>query len=129
MLILHVEDDPVNRKVMHALLGRAGIAPDEAVNGRAGIERVEQGDYDIVLMDLRMPVMDGLTAIRHIRARGDKKARTPVIVITADTSTSIREEALMAGADDLLQKPVDIARLFEIIGSLVARRTGGSTEI
>ncbi|MCC6920345.1 MAG: response regulator [Alphaproteobacteria bacterium] len=129
MRILYVEDDPVNRKVVQALLGRAGVATDEAVNGEAGLQRVDQGDYDVILMDLRMPVMDGLTAIRHIRARRDDKSRTPIVVITADTSAHIREEALAAGADDLLQKPVDIARLFETIGPLVARRSGGTAEI
>lgn len=118
MRVLYVEDDRINRKVMQAILGRAAIVPDEAINGLEGLRRVDTEDYDVVLMDLRMPEMDGLTAIRHIRARSDAKAGVPIIVITADTSSGIREESIDAGANDLLTKPVDVSRLFEILGAL-----------
>jgi CheY-like chemotaxis protein len=73
-------------------------------------------------MDLRMPVMDGMTAIRHIRARADDKASLPVIVITADDGLTVDADCLRAGADDVIHKPVSMASLFGAIGALVARR-------
>ena len=76
-------------------------------------------------MDLRMPGMDGLEAIRRIRARPDEKAELPIIVITADTAIDLRERCLEAGADDVLFKPVAMDALFDSIGRVLAIRGGG----
>jgi len=74
-----------------------------------------------VLMDLRMPGMDGLTAIKHIRARKDEKASVPVIVVTADTALDICRDCIDQGADEVILKPVAMNKLFDAIGRLIAR--------
>lgn len=116
MRVLFVDDNAMNRSVVKSMLEAAGVEMAEAEDGAAGLQAIETGDYEIVLMDLRMPGMDGLTAIRHIRARADDKGATPVIVVTADDARDIREQALAAGADDLLHKPVQMNALFDSIG-------------
>jgi CheY-like chemotaxis protein len=126
MRVLFVEDNEVNRRVVGEMLRAGGIEMAEAEDGAAGLEMIERNDYDLVLMDLRMPGMDGLTAIRHIRARPDAKAQVPVIVVTADAGSSIEADCREAGADDLILKPVSMAVLFEKIGALMASRDGGS---
>jgi two-component system response regulator QseB len=78
----------------------------------------------VVLMDLRMPGMDGMEAVRRIRARGDAKANLPIIVVTADTGPELREQCLEAGADDVLFKPVAMDALFDSIGRVLAIRGG-----
>jgi CheY-like chemotaxis protein len=83
---------------------------------------IDTQTFDLVLMDLRMPVMDGLTAIRHIRRRADDKAGLPVIVVTADDGASVDADCRAAGADDVMHKPISMSALFGAIGAIVARR-------
>src|SRR5882757_2048328 len=105
MRILFVEDNEVNRRVVREMLRAGGVEMAEAEDGQIGLEMIAAHDYDLILMDLRMPVMDGMTAIRHLRARGDDKAALPVIVVTADDGASIEADCRLAGADDVLHKP------------------------
>lgn len=126
MRVLFVEDNEVNRRVVGEMLRAGEIEMAEAEDGEAGLRMVQDNEYDLVLMDLRMPGMDGLTAIRHIRARDDAKADVPIIVITADAGSSIEADCKDAGADDLILKPVSMTTLFNAIGSLIARRSQGS---
>lgn len=121
MNILFVEDDAMNRRVVRDMLTVAGATMDEAPDAESGLRMIEESDYDIVLMDLRMPGMDGLTAIRHIRARGDAKASVPVIVVTADTALDICRDCIDQGADEVILKPVAMNKLFDAIGRLIAR--------
>lgn len=125
MNILFIEDDPMNRRVVKDMLDVAGATMAEAGLAEEGLARIEYETFDVVLMDLRMPGMDGMEAIRRIRARGDAKAELPVIVITADTGVDLREECLAAGADDVLFKPVAMDALFDSIGRVLAIRGGG----
>lgn len=120
--VLFVEDNEMNRRVLKDMLGVAGVKMAEAPEAETGLRMIDEGDYDLVLMDLRMPGMDGLTAIRHIRARHDAKARLPVIVVTADTSLNIREDCLAAGADDVVLKPVAMNLLFDAMGRTLTSR-------
>ena len=122
MNILYVEDDPMNRRVVRAMLEVGGSAMDEAESGVLGLEMVGRGDYALVLMDLRMPGMDGMEAIRHIRARADDKARVPIIVVTADTAPDLKAACLEAGADDFLKKPVAMNALFDAIAQVLSGR-------
>ena len=124
MRILFVEDDAMNRRVVKDMLGVADVEMAEAPEAETGLQMVSDNDYDLILMDLRMPGMDGLTAIRHIRARGDAKAKLPVIVVTADTGLTIREDCLCAGADDVIMKPVAMDLLFDAIGRMLAGSAG-----
>jgi CheY-like chemotaxis protein len=122
MRVLFVEDSEVNRRVIKEMLRAGGIEMSEAEDGRRGLEMIEANDYDLILMDLRMPGMDGITAIRHLRARDDEKARLPVIVVTADAGPRIDADCKAAGADEVLRKPVSMSALFETIGALLAQR-------
>jgi len=126
MRVLFVEDNEVNRRVMGEMLRAGEIEMAEAEDGETGLRMVDENDYDLILMDLRMPGMDGLTAIRHIRARGDAKAQAPIIVITADAGASIEADCKAAGADGLLLKPVSMTALFNAIGALIARGSQGA---
>lgn len=124
MRILFVEDDAMNRRVVKDMLGVADVEMAEAPEAETGLQMVSDNDYDLILMDLRMPGMDGLTAIRHIRARGDAKAKLPVIVVTADTGLTIRQDCIGAGADDVIMKPVAMDLLFDAIGRMLAGGEG-----
>ncbi len=125
MNVLFIEDDPMNRRVVKDMLDVAGATMAEAGLAEEGLARIEYESFDVVLMDLRMPGMDGVEAIRHIRARTDDKAGLPIIVVTADTAPDLRERCLAAGADDVLFKPVAMDALFDSIGRVLARRGGG----
>lgn len=122
MRVLFVEDNEINRRVVGAMLRAGGFEMDEAADGETGLRMIDAGDYDVVLMDLRMPGMDGLTAIRHIRARPDAKASLPVIVVTADAGRSAEADCRAAGADDVILKPIAMAALFGAIGAFAHDR-------
>ena len=124
MKILFIDDDAMNRRVVKDMLDVVGASMDEADSAEAGLTRIDQGDYAVILMDLRMPGMDGLTATRHVRQRPDAKARLPIIVVTADTSADLQQRCASAGADDVLMKPVAMASLIDTIGKLMARTDG-----
>lgn len=125
MRILFIEDDPMNRRVVKDMLDVAGASMEEAESAEVGLEIIGREDFDVVLVDLRMPGMDGLTAIRMIRSRPDAKAELPIIVITADTAIDLRERCVEAGADEVLFKPVAMDALFDAIGRVLAVRGGG----
>ncbi|MBC2650885.1 response regulator [Novosphingobium flavum] len=115
MKALYIEDDPINRLVVKDMLGVVGIGYEEGVDGPDGIAKLEHDEFDIVLVDLRMPGIDGLEVTRRIRARSDAKATVPIVVITADTGTGIKQACFDAGAQDMLLKPVAMQPLIDTI--------------
>lgn len=121
MQVLFIEDDPMNRRVVRDMLSIVGADMDEAADAETGLGMIDARDYDIILVDLRMAGMDGLTAIRHLRARGDAKASLPVIVVTADTAVDLRATCLAAGADEVIMKPVAMNNLFDAISQIITR--------
>lgn len=125
MNVLFIEDDRMNRRVVKDMLDVAGATMVEAESAEIGLEILDKDDFAIVLVDLRMPGMDGITAIRHIRARGDVKADVPIIVVTADIAPDLRQRCLAAGADDVIFKPVAMDALFEAMGRILARAAEG----
>lgn len=125
MNILFIEDDPMNRRVVRDMLDVAGASMAEAEHAEEGLRRIGAEDFDVVLVDLRMPGMDGIEAIERIRARDDAKAGLPIIVVTADTAVDLRERCLTAGADEVLFKPVAMDALFDTIGRVLALRSNG----
>ncbi len=125
MNILFIEDDPMNRRVVRDMLDVAGASMAEAEHAEEGLRRIGAEDFDVVLVDLRMPGMDGIEAIERIRARDEAKAELPIIVVTADTAIDLRERCLTAGADEVLFKPVAMDALFDTIGRVLALRSGG----
>lgn len=123
MNILFIEDDPMNRRVVRDMLDVAGASMVEADRAEEGLRRIDEEEFDVVLVDLRMPGMDGFEAIRRIRAREDEKAALPIIVVTADTAADLADRCLAAGADEVLFKPVAMDALFDAIGRIFARKS------
>jgi CheY-like chemotaxis protein len=121
MNILFVEDNAMNRRVVREMLSAADLPMAEAEDGVTALRMVEANVYDLILMDLRMPGMDGLTVVRRIRARSDAKASVPIIVVTADSAADLQERCRVAGADGLLLKPVSMEALFDAIGAVISR--------
>jgi signal transduction histidine kinase/CheY-like chemotaxis protein/HPt (histidine-containing phosphotransfer) domain-containing protein len=104
--VLLVDDSPLNREVAIEFLRETGLLIDQAVNGREAVEKVQSGNYQLVLMDIQMPEMDGITATRTIRA--DSRYRDlPIIAMTAHAMAGDRERSLEAGMNDHLTKPID----------------------
>ncbi len=120
MQILFVEDDPMNRRVVRDMLNVVGAEMAEAGDAESGLRMIDDRTFAIVLMDLRMPGMDGLTAVRQLRGRPDAKAALPVIVVTADTAADLRERCLENGANDVILKPISMGALLSAIGRAVA---------
>lgn len=119
--ILLVEDDEVNAEVIAALLTDCALAVDVATNGQEGIAMAETGQYDLVLMDVQMPVMDGISATRHIRAASAGHL-VPIVALTANAFSEDRARCLAAGMDDFLAKPVEPGILFSAILELLSRQ-------
>jgi two-component system, sensor histidine kinase and response regulator len=109
--ILLVEDSPVNQKVAMSILKTAGIIPDRAADGRQAIELIKKNHYDAVLMDIQMPVMDGLEATGKIRNELHL-SELPIIAMTAHAMYGDREKYLAAGMNDYVAKPIDRKELF-----------------
>ncbi|MBK7660517.1 MAG: PAS domain S-box protein [Betaproteobacteria bacterium] len=112
--LLLVEDDPINQEVALEMLRMAGYTVDLAGNGVEALERARAGDYDLVLMDVQMPLMDGFEASRQLRAMARHRA-TPIIAMTANVYREDRERARLAGMNDFVAKPVDPEVLFEAV--------------
>ncbi len=115
----------MNRRVVRDMLDVAGAQMTEAESAEEGLRLLDAHDFDMLLVDLRMPGMDGITAIRHVRARTDAKATVPIIVVTADTALDLRERCLAAGADEVIFKPVAMDNLFDAMGRVLAAGEGG----
>lgn len=114
--LLLVEDNAVNRELIRTMLEPFGVALETANDGVAGVEAMRQGHYDLVLMDVQMPVMDGLTATREIRAmEGARVASTPIVAMTANVLPEQIANCLAAGMDDHLGKPINPTKLLETV--------------
>ena len=109
--ILLVEDNVVNQRVCVAMLRLAHHDVDVVENGADGMEAVRDGTYDLVLMDVHMPVMDGVSATKAIRALDGEKSTIPIIALTANAMKGDREKYLAAGMDDYVAKPIDPTEL------------------
>jgi len=109
--VLVVEDNPVNRKVAVGILERMGLTTETVVDGLQAVERLAKGNVDLVLMDMQMPVMDGLEATRKIRAEGGAQAALPIVGLTANAFASDRAACFEAGMNDFVMKPVTRDRL------------------
>lgn len=116
--ILLVEDDELNRDMLLRRLERKGMLVTTAVNGLEAVEMSTQNCFDIVLMDISLPVMDGYEATRTIRAQQQTRS-LPIIGLSAHAMVGDREKALQAGCDDYDTKPVDLPRLLSKINTLL----------
>jgi signal transduction histidine kinase/DNA-binding response OmpR family regulator/HPt (histidine-containing phosphotransfer) domain-containing protein len=109
--ILVVDDVELNRMVALAFLRQAGLDGDTAVNGQEAVKKIRQNNYDLVLMDIQMPIMDGLAATRMLRSE-PQFALLPIVAMTAHAMSGDRERSLGAGMNDHLVKPIDPEALF-----------------
>jgi CheY-like chemotaxis protein len=122
--ILLAEDHPINRIAVELILDSLHVELTCVENGRDAIAAAEAQAFDLIFMDMQMPVMDGLTAIRHIRAReaaGNSK-QIPICVLTANATPEHREQAARAGANAFLTKPIDAAALISTVESVYGNR-------
>ena len=129
MKILFIEDDAMNRRVVHDMLHVAGLAMDGADGGRSGIAMLETTPYDVLLLDLRMPEMNGFDVMRALRSREDALKDIPIIVVTADTSPNLEEDCRAVGADAVLFKPIAMQSLFDSIAAIMIARANPDTPL
>jgi len=113
--ILLAEDNAVNQKLALRLLDQMGYRADVASNGIEAVESVGRQPYDVILMDVQMPEMDGLEATRRICAQWKATQRPRIIAMTANAMQGDREQCLEAGMDDYLTKPIRVERLVEAL--------------
>lgn len=121
--ILLAEDNDVNRMLVSRMLAQSGHRVDEAVNGDEAVKAVRRRTYDLVLMDMQMPIKDGSEATVEIRAMGGEKAAMPIVALTADAVPEHRAGYLAAGLDEVLLKPIDWDALSRTV--LWASQLGG----
>jgi CheY-like chemotaxis protein len=120
--VLAAEDNKVNQLVLRTLLNQAGIEPTVVDDGKAAFEAWEAGHWDVILMDVQMPVMDGPTAARAIRQREAEggRARTPIIALTANVMSHQVREYEQAGMNGCVAKPIEVAALFASLEAALA---------
>jgi two-component system sensor histidine kinase/response regulator len=112
--LLLVEDDPVNREVELIVLEDIGWTIDTAEDGQQALDMAAVNDYQLILMDMQMPVMNGLEATRAIRKLPNRQA-VPILAMTANAFAEDRQACLEAGMNDFLTKPVVPEKLFEVL--------------
>lgn len=118
--VLLVEDNLVNQKVGMALLAQMGVRADVCANGRLAVEAVTTKQYDLVLMDVHMPELDGLEATRQIRARVPAECQPRIVALTADALTGDKERCLAAGMDGYVTKPIKMADVRGILQDMLS---------
>jgi CheY-like chemotaxis protein len=126
--ILLVEDSFINQKVAKGMLNNLGYLVDVVENGKEALDALENQDYDLVIMDCQMPVMDGYTATEEIRKREQlTHRRTPIIAHTAHAMTYDKDKCLKAGMDDYISKPITQVAMKEIVEKWLVQQTTDET--
>ena len=129
--LLAAEDNPTNQQVLGAVLASLGIEVQIVPNGQEAVEAWRTGSYDLILMDIQMPLMDGITAAARIReaetAAG--RRRTPIVALTANALTHQVEEYLAVGMDAHVAKPIEIAKLYDAISAVLTAAATGATAV
>ena len=120
LTVLVVEDFEDNRFMMRRLLEMSGYRVIEAVNGKQAVEAAVSARPDLILMDLSLPMLDGLAATRRIR-EAEGLGRVPIVAVSAHDSADFHTEALAAGCNEYVTKPIDFDHLVRILDGLVSR--------
>lgn len=120
--ILVADDAPANRELVLAILGSMGVHVDAVADGVEAVEAARTGAYDLILMDVHMPALDGLDATRAIRALDGEAARTPIIALTANVQPEQVERCREAGMDDHCGKPIQVSELVRVMSARLDRR-------
>lgn len=126
--ILLVEDNAINSEVACELLSSVGLEVDIAENGRIAVDKVRENNYDLVLMDVQMPEMDGLEATRAIRSRIDE-SELPILAMTANAFDEDRRRCEEAGMNDFVAKPVDPANLFDTVALWLGKHSNVASQV
>jgi signal transduction histidine kinase/DNA-binding response OmpR family regulator len=124
--VLLVEDNKINQTFALAVLNKAGHRTDVAENGLQAVDAVRRGDYDVILMDIQMPELDGIQATTRIRALPLPKSDVPIIALTAHALAGAREEYIAAGMNDYISKPVNPATLLAKLAEVAARQSASA---
>jgi two-component system, sensor histidine kinase len=127
--LLAAEDNPTNQQVLAAVMESLGIDIDIVADGKQAVEAWKVGGYDLVLMDIQMPVMDGIDAACQIRGieLAEQRKRTPIVALTANALTHQVEEYMAAGMDGHVAKPIEIAKLYEAISAALTDAATGAS--
>jgi two-component system sensor histidine kinase/response regulator len=122
--VLLAEDVKLNQVLTQRLLSRSGYQIDIVDNGQQAVDAVQRRDYDVILMDVQMPEMDGIEATRVIRALPPEKSGIPIIALTAQADANTEDELRAAGMDDYISKPINFDILFSKLSALAAKQAG-----
>jgi PAS domain S-box-containing protein len=126
--VLLAEDNELNQEVACGLLQEVGVLVDIAENGAMAVEKIQQQDYDLVLMDMQMPVMNGIAATQAIKQL-DALAHIPIVAMTANVMATDREKCLSVGMVDWVVKPIDPQELFRVLQKWIQPRAGRSAAL
>ena len=124
MHVLLAEDNPTNQYLLNAYLRAAGHSVEMVANGVQAVDAATRGGFDVILMDVQMPELDGLAASRRIRALPGPAGQVPIVALTANALSRDRDACLEAGMTDYLVKPIDVAALHRSL----ARARGDAAE-
>ncbi len=119
--VLLAEDNPINALLARTLLTRAGCVVTDVRDGEEAVTVAAAAAFDLILLDIRMPRLDGLAAAHHIRAGQGPSARAPIVALTADAGEEERARAFQAGMDDFITKPIDAGRLLAVAARFTDR--------
>lgn len=114
-MLLYAEDNPVNQRLIRDLCAARGHSVDIVEDGVEAVKAAEATDYRLVLMDIHMPNMDGIEATRQIRAMDAPISKAPILILTADDTTGIKDRCRDAGATEVFFKPLNYPHLLEVI--------------
>ena len=129
--ILAAEDNPTNQQVLSAVMSALGLEVEVVGDGAAAVEAWTHGAYDLILMDIQMPVLDGIAAAREIRRQEtqSRRPRIPIIALTANALAHQVSDYLSAGMDDHVAKPIEIAKLYETICTVMRRTDEANAQV
>ena len=109
--ILIAEDNPLNQKLIEKILNKLGYTPELVENGEKALERVKEKKFDILLMDLQMPIVDGMESTKLIKEQVDDSQQPAIIALTANVSSQTKDACMAIGMDEFMAKPVKIDKL------------------
>jgi CheY-like chemotaxis protein len=129
--ILLVEDDPSNQLLMKFCLTKTSFSYDLAENGQEAVEKFKQGAYDLVLMDINMPVMDGYEATQNIREFEKKNQRreTTIMALTANVTQEDRQKCMQSGCTDIIEKPFKVLEFLNTLKQIAERILSGKKSL
>ncbi|WP_240824800.1 response regulator [Desulfovibrio sp. UIB00] len=123
--ILICEDNVINSEILKEMLESEGVVCEQAFNGSEGVEKAKGRNYDIIMMDIRMPVMDGYQATREIR---EFDVDTPIVALSANVFADEIQNAFESGMDEFLEKPVIMSKMFSVLGQLLSPTPASTTQ-